>query len=237
MASFESGYNRALRRVFKILNPFKKSIMCTDCEVHLYINKHSINLLRSYNYDEEHDFFDSYIDDINEGAVWVDQDFNSSNHFYSPVKDRGLYGRRSAMDLAVEYYEKSLKLWDKGNIDMSMFYLGAAVHMIQDVTIPQHANIRLLGDHRKYENYIKRMYNKAPIFKAKKPPYLLDSMRDYVRFNSRVARRVYRKFRGIKKDENRFYRIARCNITLSMRTTAGAMVMFYREVFDSRTTQ
>ena len=234
MDSFEATYNKALRRVFKILNPLKKTIMHTDCAVHLYLNDHAINLLRKYDYEEEYRFFSSYIDDISEGAVWVDQDFNSSNHFYSPLKKRGLYGRRSAMDLAIEYYDKATNFWNEGNHHRSMFFFGAAVHIIQDVTIPQHASIRLLGDHRQYETYIKKTYKNAPVFKARKAPYLLDNIRDYVRFNSRVALKVYRKFKDIEKDENRYYRIARCNISLSMRTSAGAMIMFYDDIFNKR---
>lgn len=234
MATFERTYNRALRRVFKILNPIKKSIMNTKCEVHLFINEHSIDLLDKYAYEDEHAFFTSYLDDINEGAVWVDQDFNSSNHFYNPFKDRGLYGRRSAMDLALEYYDKALWFWENGNRSRSMFFFGAAIHIIQDVTIPQHANIRLLGDHKQYENYIKKTYNNVAVFKARKAPYLLDNIRDYVRFNSRLALKVYRKFRSIKKSDERHYRIARCNISLSMRTSAGAMIMFYKDISDMK---
>lgn len=234
MTTFEGTYDRALRRVFKILNPIKKTIMNTNCEVHLFINEHSIDLLHKYAYKDERAFFNFYIDDINDGAVWVDQDFNSSNHFYNPFKNRGLYGRRSAMDLALEYYDRALVFWADGNRHRSMFFFGAAIHIIQDVTIPQHASIRLLGDHKQYENYIKKTYNNVAVFKARKAPYILDSIKDYVRFNSRVALKVYRKFKDIKKDDERHYRIARCNISLSMRTSAGAMIMFYKDILDMK---
>ncbi len=203
IGNFETSYNRALKRVFRILNPLKKTIISTQCEVHKYMN---------------------------EGTVWVDQDFNSSNHFYNPYKKRGLYGRQSAMDLALEYYENAIKLWELGDKNKSLFNFGAAIHIIQDVTIPKHANIRLLDDHRQYENYIKKTYEYKDTFKAKKEPYMLDSIEDYVRFNSRVAIKVYRKFKYIKDDENRYYRVARCTLPLSMRTSAGAMIMFYNDI-------
>lgn len=100
------------------------------------------------------------------------------------------------------------------------------------MTIPQHANIRLLDDHRQYESFIKKTYNYLEILRAKKEPYMLDSIRDYVRFNSRIAIKVYRKFKYIKNDEKRYYRIARCTLPLSMRTSAGAMILFYNEIIS-----
>lgn len=232
MASFESGYNRFLRRFFRIINPIKKTIIHTEGEVHKYINEHSVTLLNRYGHRKEYEFFSFYIYDINKGTVWVDQDFNSSNHFYNPYKDRGLYGRRSAMELATEYYTHAINLWKKGNKHESLFYFGAAIHTIQDVTIPQHANIRLLDDHRKYENFIKKTYNHVSVFKAKKEPYILNSIEDYIRFNSRVAIKVYKEYKDIQENETRYYKIARCTLPLSMRTSAGAMIMFYNKLFE-----
>ncbi|WP_236912406.1 zinc dependent phospholipase C family protein [Clostridium sp. Cult1] len=176
-------------------------------------------------------FFKSYIQDINEGAVWADQDFKSSNHFYNPYKKRGLYGRKNAMDLGVDYYSKATELWTKGEFNKSLFYLGAALHIIQDMTIPQHANIRLLNNHHQYEVYVNRTYDYIDAFQVDKGACLLDSIEDYIRFNARVAIKIYKKFNMISKDEERFYRIARCGIPLAKRTTAGAMVMFYNNIF------
>lgn len=237
ISSFEANYNRALKRIFRILNPLKKTILSTKCEVHKYINEHSITLLNKYGHNNEYNLFSSYISDMNEGTVWVDQDFNSSNHFYNPYKKRGLYGRQSAMDLALVYYKNAIASWESGNKNKSLFNFGASIHIIQDVTIPQHANIRLLDDHRQYENYIKKTYEYKSIFKTRKEPYILDSIEDYVRFNSRVAIKVYKEFKHIKEDENRYYQVARCSLPLSMRTSAGAMLMFYKDINKNKDIQ
>ena len=176
-------------------------------------------------------FFKSYIQDINEGAVWADQDFKSSNHFYNPYKKRGLYGRKNAMDLGVDYYYKATELWTKGEFNKSLFYLGAALHIIQDMTIPQHANIRLLDNHHQYEVYVNRTYEYLDKLEVEKATLLLESIEDYIRFKARVAIKIYKKFNMISKDEGRFYRIAGCGIHLAKRTTAGAMVLFYNNIF------
>ncbi|NLJ98820.1 MAG: phospholipase [Tissierellia bacterium] len=227
--NFEKTYDYVLKTVFGIANPIKKSLIRTQCKVHKYINLRALNIIKNDEYFEEYNFFSSYILDINQGAVWADQDFKSTNHFYSPYKKKGLYGRKSAMDLGVDYYSKALNLWDKGEFNQSLFYLGATLHLIQDMTIPQHANIRLLDNHRQYENYIKRTYEYLEDFQVDTGSYLLDSVEDYIRFNARVALKIYDNFKKIRNHEYRYYRIAKCALPLAKRTTAGAMIMFYND--------
>ncbi|CCQ93108.1 Phospholipase C zinc-binding protein [[Clostridium] ultunense Esp] len=231
MDILETTYNYFLRTVFGIANPVKKSIIKTQCKVHKAINIYALKILKNDKYFKEYNFFNSYIQDINEGAVWTDQDFKSSNHFYNPYKKRGLYGRKNAMDLGVDYYYKATELWTKGEFNKSLFYLGAALHIVQDMTIPQHANIRLLDNHHQYEVYVNRTYEYLDKLEVEKGTLLLESIEDYIRFNARVAIKIYKKFNMISKDEERFYRIARCGIPLAKRTTAGAMVMFYNNIF------
>lgn len=228
---FETTYDYFLKTVFGIVNPVKKSIIKTQCNVHKFINIKALKILKNDNFMNEYNFFTSYIYYINEGAVWADQDFKSTNHFYNPYKKKGLYGRRSAMELGVDYYSKAIDLWAIGEFNKSLFYLGAALHIIQDMTIPQHANIRLLDSHKQYETFVKRTYRYVSEFQVNTGAYLLDSIENYIRFNARIALKTYKRFKHISEDEERYYRVARCGLPLSKRTTAGAMVMFYRDVF------
>lgn len=133
------------------------------------------------------------------------------------------------MDLGIDYHSKALVLWDRGEFNQSLFYVGATLHIIQDMTIPQHANIRLLDNHRQYENYIKRSYKYLEDFQVERGTYLLNSVEDYIRFNARVALKVYNNFKKIKNSKDRYYKIASSTLPLAKRTTAGAMIMFYRD--------
>lgn len=232
VGTIEIFYDHILRLIFGIANPIKKSIIKTQCKVHKSINIDALKILENDGYLKEYKFFSNYILYINKGTVWADQDFKSSNHFYNPYRKRGLYGRRSAMDLGIKYYAQSLYLWENGKLDKSFFYLGAALHIIQDMTIPQHANIRLLDNHHQYESYIKTTYAYLDEFNVDKGTYLIDSIRNYIRFNARVAIKVHNKFKTISNDETRFYHMAKCTLPLAKRTTAGAMVMFYKDIFS-----
>lgn len=218
-----------LKTVFGIANPVKKVIIKTQCEVHKFINVQAVSLLKNEGYIKEHAFFAEYIAEINDGAVWADQDFKSTSHFYNPYKKKGLYGRKNAMQLGTEYYTKAIQLWKSGDKEKSMFYLGAALHIMHDMTIPQHANIRLLDNHKQYETYVKRTYQHILDFRAENRVYLLDTIEEYIKFNARVAMKVHKRFKNIMDDEERYYRVTRCALPLSERTSAGAMVMFYRD--------
>lgn len=235
MDRLETTYNQVLTRIFSIANPLKKTVKKTECKVHIFLNEHALDILLDSKYLQEYNLFNSYIWAINEGAVWADQDFKSSSHFYNPFKEKGLYGRKSALTLAEEYYRLAITSWHYGDFKMSMFYFGAAVHIIQDMTVPQHANIRLLDNHHQYESYIKKIYKDLEGFNHDKKPYILGSVKDYIRFNTRMALKVYRRYENIKEDNCRYFRISRCTLPLAKRTTAGAMLLFYNEINEVKT--
>jgi phospholipase C len=231
MKIVEKSYNYLLKFVFGITNPVKKSIIRTQCQVHKFINVQALQILRNDKREKEYNFFLSYILDINEGAVWADQDFKSTHHFYHPYRKKGLYGRKNALDLAVQYYTRSLELWRVGDFNKSLFYFGAAVHLIHDMSIPQHANIRLLDNHKQYETFVKRSYQYVQEFRADKGAYLLDTIEEFIRFNARVALKIHKRFKSVTDDEKRYYLITKCNLPLCQKTTAGAMVMLYNDLF------
>lgn len=230
MKIFELYYGKAFRSILKAVNPFKKKVIKTEAKVHQFINVHALNILKANDYIMEFNEFNRHIETINKGAVWADQDFKSINHFYNPTKKKGLYGHGNALKLTQKYYEISLNSFKENDIEKSMFYLGAAVHIIQDLTIPQHVNIRLLDNHRQYENFVKTAYDKVRDFGTLDKPIVFDEIEDFVRFNTKVALRIYKQFKKIKDDNLRFYKTTRCSLPLAQRTTAGCLIMFFRKV-------
>ncbi len=234
MDRIEEIYGEFLRYSFAILNPFKKALIRTQCEVHKFINIQAIDILKNDNYEGPYDFYNSMISTINDGAVWADQDFKSSTHLYNPYTKKGLYGRKNALEIAIEYYNRASLLWLDGEDYKSMFYLGAALHILQDMTIPQHANVRLLDNHKQYESFVKKSYQYIEKFKADRGAYILDDMYEYVRFNARIALNIYNRFKNIKEDNERFYKVTSCSLPLAERTTAGCMITFYNNVIKKR---
>ncbi|WP_061332154.1 zinc dependent phospholipase C family protein, partial [Clostridium botulinum] len=173
---------------------------------------------------------EAYISDINEGAVWADQDLKSSNHFYNPYKNKGLYGNSDAKQECISYYTRALNEYFHGNIKNSMFYLGATCHLIQDLTVPQHANVHLLNSHRSYEKWVIRTHILHDEFKIEEGGIYFNSLKQYIDFNSKEAISIYRKHSHVKNRHIRFHIITSMVLTMAQATTAGLMFKFYKDI-------
>jgi phospholipase C len=225
----EKIYGKMFYYFLYSINPIKKQIISTPCSIHKFINLQSLEIIKNDKYLDAFNFFSDNLIALNEGVVWADQDFKSSGHFYNPYKKRGLLGNRNALSLAREYYSNALDYWKKSNMRDSLFYLGATVHIIQDLTIPQHANIRLLDNHRQYENFVRRNYKNYDDFLAKDGGYYLDNIDEFVLFNSRNAINIYNKLKNIENEDERFYKLTRYILPMAQRTSAGCLMRFYKD--------
>lgn len=229
----EKLYGKIFKYFSRAINPFKKVVIRTECEIHKFINNQALEILKNDNYKDAYSLFSHYILEINKGVVWADQDLKSSGHFYNPYKEDGLYGNSNALILALEYYDKSLRYWKLGRNKFAMFYLGATAHLIQDMTVPQHANIELLNSHRQYENFIKRTYLKTLSFRVGNGGCYLDTIEEFIKYNAKAAIKIHSRLNDIKNDETRYYEITKFILPLAQRTTAGCFMRFYKDVVKS----
>ena len=230
MKKLEKSYSYVFKGVLKAVNPIKKRIIKAECKVHKFINNQSLTILKNDGHIEVYKLMESYIDDINAGVVWADQDLKSSNHFYNPHKDKGLYGSSNAKSECISYYTKALSEYFQGNIKGAMFHLGTTCHLIQDLTVPQHANVRLLSNHRSYENWVIKTHIHHDEFKLEEGGIYLNSLNQFVNFNSKEAICVYRKHSHIKNKHLRFQLITSIVLTMAQATTAGLMFKFYKDI-------
>ncbi len=227
----EKVYANALSKTFKVISPIKKSIITTNCEVHLYIQQNALDILKNEGYDMQYELFKSYLPQINQGLVWADQDFKSYHHFYNPQYKKGKYGyEENALTLSRRYYNQSLKYFSMDNYQRGMFYFGASCHIIQDLTIPQHAKGKLLDNHRQFELYVKANYKKIKRFKATDSPILLDNIEDYADYNSYNALNLDFMYRDVIDLNTKFYLTAISALKLAQRSSAGCMIMLYNDL-------
>lgn len=227
----EKVYANALSTTFKVVNPIKKSIINTNCEVHLYIQQNALDILRNEGYGVQYELFKLYLPQINKGLVWADQDFKSYHHFYNPQNKKGKYGyEENALTLSKRYYNQSLKYFAMDNYQRGMFYFGAACHIIQDLTIPQHAKGKLLDNHRQFELYVKANYKKIKRFKAIDSPILLDKIEDYADYNSFNALNLDLMYKDVTDLNTKFYLTAINALKLAQRSSAGCMIMLYNDL-------
>jgi Zinc dependent phospholipase C. len=226
----ETSYGKLLKYIRVMANPFKKVIIVTECKIHKFINTQALEILKNDNFTDAYSFFSDYLFHLNAGVTWADQDFKSMGHFYNPFRGRGLYGNNSALTLGVEYYEKALQSWRDGSVEGAMFYLGAAIHLVQDMTIPQHANIKLLDSHKKFETFIKRTYLQSPAFTVNKGGYYyMRCINEAIACNARNAIKIFAKLKRIEDEYKRFHTITKFILPLAQKSSAGCLMMFYKD--------
>ena len=134
------------------------------------------------------------------------------------------------MTLSRTYYNKSLEYLSLGNYERAMFYFGAACHIVQDLTIPQHAKGKLLDNHRNFELYVKANYKSNNKFKTEDGPIYFNNIEDYIEYNSTEALKIDYMYGSLSNLTTRFYLTAIKAITISQRTTAGCLIMFYNDI-------
>jgi phospholipase C len=227
---FERSYSKVIKNVFRITNPIKKQIIKTECKVHKFINIQALVILKNDGHSKAFNYYSNYIKDINAGAVWADQDYKSTNHFYNPDYDKGLFGFSNAHKECVRYYAQALTKYFEWDEKGAMFYLGAACHLLQDVTIPQHVNIKLLKHHRKYEQWVIKAYEHHTEFKAFEGGIYLRAIKDYMDYNSNIALKTYEKYLAEENLETKFYKTTLVILITAQKTTAGLLLNFYNDV-------
>ncbi|MCX7884727.1 MAG: zinc dependent phospholipase C family protein [Caloramator sp.] len=230
MGIFENTYSFIFKNILKAVNPLKKKIIKTECEVHKFINNQAVEILKNDKHYKAYNLIINYINEINSGVVWADQDFKSSNHFYNPDNEKGMYGCSNALLETRRYYSKAIKYYNSGNIKMAMFYLGAACHLIQDITVPQHVNVKLLNQHRQYEQWVIKAYKEYENFKVNSGGIYFSTIGEYAKLNSKVALDTYKKYQITKDKNERYYKITSIILAIAQKTTAGLLMKFYRDV-------
>lgn len=229
----EYSYGKLFQYTMKAINPFKKAIMTTECIVHKVINIQALEILHNDKYEEQYNLFNQFLRELNLGVVWADQDFKSSGHFYNPIKERGLYGNTNALTLADNYYTFALSYWNSGDIKRAMFFLGAAAHLVQDMTVPQHANIQLLQEHHKFEKFVRDTFYDNPDYTASSKGCYLESVEEFIRHNAHCSIKANRRLSSISQDEERYYTLAQYTLPLAQRSTAGLFSMFYKDAQEN----
>ncbi|OFI05592.1 zinc dependent phospholipase C [Clostridium acetireducens DSM 10703] len=224
----EKTYGSALKKVFYAVNPLKKKFLKTYCTVHKFIIIQSLEILKNNGCIDEYNFYKDYVKNLNNGVTWADQDFKSSNHFYHYSRGKGLYGFSDALTECKKYYNKSLAYAEIGDIERAVFYLGAACHLVQDTTVPQHVNNKLLRSHRKFELWIISKLMTDYSFIENKCIIRYNTLEEYIKNNAILANSVYIKNLNIRDRDERYYKIAVAILKQAQKTTAGLLLDYYQ---------
>lgn len=232
MGKIELTYGRTIKTIMSISNPIKKIILKTHCVTHKFINYNAIKILNNESIYDISTFMSSNIRYLNQGVVWADLDYKSSNHFYNIDTLKGLYGFSNLLKEFKKFYGIAISYLEKDCMDKSLFYLGAALHLIQDATIPQHGSVDLFNEHRKFELWIISKLEVESNFIANNGIIRFNRLDDYIIQNIKFAQQVAKDNKYVEDTEERYRNISYEIIRRAQQTTAGFLMDFHERIIN-----
>jgi phospholipase C len=193
-------------------------------ETHIFINNQASTILRNDGLVEIAGTIEKYKQYLDMGNLWADKGWKYLAHYYSPDTGKGFIPFITAASEGNSHFNASIYYWKSGKKQKSMFYLGAAAHIIQDMCVPHHAKGIAFNGHRKFELWVLQNKDK---FKAKREGLYkyLHSINDIINYNADSAQKYY--------DDVCYFNIAGYTkaclnlLTLAQRTTACLYNHFY----------
>lgn len=186
---------------------------------------------------------------LSEGAKDADIPFSGGFiitmfHFHHPWTHRGYLTRASSADQVGGLYAAALNFWENGQRSNAWYQLGRALHLLQDIFIPQHSGVTALKGHRGLEKWL-TVY--CDLYKVSSGGYYhwkrkfmhphhrshhvsSEHPYDWIDHGSHISIHWYdRYFAGGGFDEDTFHRAASLFIPCMLRFSAGFIYKFYQD--------
>lgn len=97
-------------------------------------------------------FFEPYYTQIRKGLFWADRGWKNVCHFYANPENSESTHWPGATAEAQYYFNHALSYFPK-DVLKGMFYFGASLHIIQDMTEPHHAVGSVFDGHQEFEKW------------------------------------------------------------------------------------
>jgi len=192
-------------------------------ETHLFLNNQSLHILRNDNKIHIVKVLEKYKHFIDIGNLWADKGWKCFAHYYDPYSGKGIIPWVSATTECRNYFQLALHNWKLEKQQKSMFYLGAAAHILQDMCVPHHAMGIAFNGHRKFESWA--LINRN-LFSIKDGGlYTFNDIADVIDFNSYTSQKYYNDVSYFNIQG--YNRAAKELLSLAQRTTAYLFDHFF----------
>ncbi len=121
---------------------------------HEFCNRQALHILRRDGFSRCSGFFQQYLPQLTAGVYWADEGWKNVGHYLEAGSEKGLWQFPSAIDEFRCYYGQAFHRARQGDCAKAAFFLGAAVHLVQDLCVPHHARARVLAGHKQYESWV-----------------------------------------------------------------------------------
>ncbi|HWR38674.1 MAG TPA: zinc dependent phospholipase C family protein [Patescibacteria group bacterium] len=130
-----------------------QSLLDTPGITHDFINRQALSILRQDGFVRCADFLTLYLPELTAGVFWADDGWKNIHHYFNPVTRKGLWKFNTALNDYAAYLSAANTCSLQHDWRRSIFFLGAAAHLLQDLCVPHHASGRLFSGHKEYESW------------------------------------------------------------------------------------
>ena len=186
---------------------------------------------------------------LTKGAADADKPFSGGFivpfwHFHHPWSHRGYLVGNSSADQAAWLFTFALDLWQKKREEQALYHLGRALHLVQDIFIPQHAAVTAFKGHSELEHWLSENWEdyrvdsggfyhwERSFHNLQGDRHTVSSERpyDWIEHGSHLSIKwFYRHFAGGVYDEASFHRVAGLIIPHALRFSAGFLNKFFHD--------
>lgn len=173
-------------------------------------------------------FFRDHHSMLTKGLFWADRGWKNVNHFYSHPDKQGIIRWPDATAECQFYFNKAFNFFST-NVAKGMFFLGAALHLVQDMCVPHHALGVVFDGHKDYEMWATKNWSKFP---AAKGMYMRFSHpAQWIEYNAAISGPLYHLVSLEKKcSETSYKKASEVLIPLTIATTAGFLDFVYNKI-------
>lgn len=162
----------------------------------------------------------------------------TSEHYYNPKNGQGAFKYfLTAKQKAEEYYNLSLQNWEDGEYDTSVYNLGRAMHMVQDVTLPHHTfnDANALLNQLGYSDWLDKHYNEYVITSG--ATYNVTGIGQLIHSNASISQPMFKYVDGLNpwwifkiytKDD--YGKASQTLLPLAQKTCAGLLYKYANDV-------
>lgn len=200
---------------------------------HEFCNNQAITILQRDGFIRCAEFFLKYSKELNSGVLWADQDWKNIGHYYDPKSTRGLWHFPSADEEFQHYINQAMANKRQGNLSKTVFFLGAAAHLLQDLCVPHHSRRKIFSGHQQYEKWVQQYCNNYAInshgiYQEGKP------LGEILLENASVSADL---LNWVETDKNKvlYHRATEILLPLAQGTTAGFLQQVYNILFQAVT--
>jgi len=219
---YESIIGQTIGKVTKLLlataGPLQY-ILDTPGVTHVHCLEQAYVTLKQDGKEEVARLFKAHHSTLSKGLYWADRGWKNVNHFYSHPEKQGLISWPGATAECQYYFNKAFTFFPN-NVDKGMFFLGAALHLIQDMCVPHHSLGILFDGHKEFETWATQNWVKFPASSGKYLPFSHPAQ--WIDYNASISGPLYPLVSLVEGcSEESYHKASKILIPLTIATSAG----------------